>query len=295
MTDVISGVYDVVEKVLSTASYLRINEEEVELLGTQMKSNGPFNFYDEEKEQDVKQDIYSDVIRELVASSINYCYWYGSHDIRPNGVSSTSMYNDVNEAFSDMSNTALNFEKRIQNLITILSDHRYPLLEERKRHLLELCEDRKAENFTHAVVSKRYSGEELLKKIIRLFSGFASDIFLKRTSLFFIQLYRRFGWYVEHENDLMYKLFVPADYQVPKVLRYFECIEFFNELEQMVDNKVLIPKGSLMEIQIRAATIKICKLLQDITKWPIPDIDTYLFCQRKLIKRPFHLTITSDY
>ena len=84
--------------------------------------------------------------KELVASSINYCYWYGSPTIRPNGVSSTSMYDDVEEAFKDADNHALNFSSRIGFLIKILSEHRYPLLEERKRHLLELCEGRKAED-----------------------------------------------------------------------------------------------------------------------------------------------------
>ena len=59
--------------------------------------------------------------------------------------------------------------------------------------------------------------------MIKLFQGFSSDVFLKRTSLFFMQLYRKFGWY---KDDLMQTLFVPADYQIPKILRHFECIEY---------------------------------------------------------------------
>lgn len=289
MTDIIQGVFDLSEEALKAKPfYVKINNEKVEELGRQMIDAGLVSFFDNEKEY--QTGLRHKVLKELIASSINYCYWYGSHDIRPNGVSSVTMYDDVNTAFED-GNTALMFEKRIRHLIELLSYNRYPLLEERKKHLLDLCEDRKAEYFIQSIVSKDFSGERLFYELIGMFSGFASDIFLKRASLFFIQLYRNFGWY----EDLMEKIFVPADYQVPKILRHFECIEYSDLLANEIDNCILIKKHSLKEIQIRAATIKVCKQLQDITEWNAADIDTWLWTKRKMTNKPFHLTVSTDY
>ena len=63
----------------------------------------------------------------------------------------------------------------------------------------------------------------------------------------------------------------------------------------MINNSILINKHSLEEIQIRAANISVCKDLQNITGWNAADIDTFLWCNRKLTDKPFHCTITTDY
>ena len=264
MTDIIKGVFDMAELALSTEPYhVTINSMKVEELGALMSDNGPISFYKEETENKRNETrVIFDIIKELVACSINYCYWYGSYDIRPNSVSSTSMYRDVERCF-DIDNQALLFEKRIDNLIQTLSIHRYSLLEHRKRHLLDLCNGRKAEEFASMVNSKKWTGERLLHELVEMFPGFASDIFLKRASLFFIQLYRKHGRF----ENLIQKIFVPSDYQVPKVLRYFGCIEYSNKLTHMINNSILINKHSLEEIQIRAANISVCKDLQNITGW----------------------------
>ena len=291
--NVIQQVFDLSKKALAIKPQsVKINDEKINQLIEQMKADGKGSFYDSEPNQGYKTGIYIDILKELVASSINYCYWYGSHDIRPNGVSSTSMYDDVNTVFGDCGDRALNFDKRIQHLITLLSVHRYPLLESRKMHLLELCEGRKAEKFASMVGSKEYSGERLFYEMVETFQGFASDIFLKRASLFFIQLYRKFGWW---ENDLMLTLHVPADYQVPKILRHFGCIEYSEELAMKISENKLIENSSLEELQIRSATVRACTMLQYGTGWTIADVDTYLWTKRKLTNDPFHLTITSDY
>lgn len=270
--------------------YVTINDMKVDELGDLMLTKGPIKFGNEEEVKFKSHVIQYEIYKELVASSINYCYWYGSHDIRPMGNSSTTMYQAVNECFDDPGK-ALIFEQRIEDLIRILSMRKFPMMEERKKHLRELCEDRKAENFVSAVWCKEYTGEELLNMMISLFQGFSSDMFLKRVSLFFIQLYRKFRWY----EDLIDRIFVPSDYQVPKILRHFGAIEYDEELTKKVDNHTLIDKHSLEEIQIRAATIKVCKELQNITGWNAADVDTFLWCSRKITNKPFHLTITTDY
>lgn len=289
--DIIQSVFDVAKESLNRKSnFVYINEDNVNALADKMKADGKVDFFGGDQEKDV--NTYIEILKELIASSINYCYWYGAHDIRPNGVSSTSMYDNVNEVFEGIDHQALNFENRIEGLIEILSENRYPLLEERKKHLRELYEDRKAEVFANMVNDQALPPVELFNEMIIRFQGFASDIFLKRASLFFIQLYRKFGWY---EDNLMNILHVPADYQVPKILRHFNCINYSDKLSKKIDNSQLIKKHSLEEIQIRAATIIACTKLQMKLGWTIADIDTYLWTKRKESDRPFHLTITTDY
>ena len=36
---------------------------------------------------------------QLMASAVNYCYWYGSHNFRPNGANSTEMYKLLDSSF----------------------------------------------------------------------------------------------------------------------------------------------------------------------------------------------------
>lgn len=288
-------VFNIVDDVLnSNIQIVTIDWKKVDNLIKQMKKDGPTSFpilFDK------KTGIYIEILKEIVANSINYCYWYGAHDIRPNGISSTKMYEHVEQVFNHTQNHTLNFESRIDDIIELLSINRYPLLDERKRHLWDLCEGRKAEVFATDILKNQseQSGEFLFRKMVKVFHGYASDIFLKRASLFFIQLHRKYGWYNNDDNDLMSILPVPADYQVPKVLRHFGCIVYTPSLEEDIYESKLIPKHSLAEIQIRAATIKVCETLRKKLNWTIADVDTYLWCKRKITDIPFHCTITTDY
>ena len=127
--------------------------------------------------------------------------------------------------------------------------------------------------------------------MVKTFPGYASDIFLKRASLFFLQMYRQYGWF----ESAMHELPVPADYQVPKMLKGFNCIGYDFYLDQLIDNEVLIPKGSREECSIRAATVIACKKIQEKTGWNIADVDGWFWLRRKEIDAPFHLTVTTDY
>ena len=131
----------------------------------------------------------------------------------------------------------------------------------------------------------------LMNIMVQLFPGYASDIFLKRACLFFAQLNRKFGWF---EKD-MYDLPVPADYQVPKMLEHHRILQYDVSLQQAIDDESQIPKGSLVECEIRAATIVACRQLGKETGWSMPQIDGYFWLRRKEATNPFHLTVTSDY
>ena len=131
----------------------------------------------------------------------------------------------------------------------------------------------------------------IVSLIVEGLPGFASDIFLKRASLFCMQLNRKFGWYKDTINELP----VPADYQVPKMLEFYGGIIYSEKLSRLIMNEELIPKGSLMECEIRAATIIACKTISDWIGWTSQEIDSWLWLRIKEFDRPFHLTITTDY
>jgi hypothetical protein len=288
----IEGVYKISEEFLNLPSaypqhVVRDNDKITELANLMMV-DGVVNFYDtEDQEVKEKPNTLYIVLRELVASSINYCYWYGNANIRPNGASSGMMYDLVDEAMSifnsDPSAADLGpmrkssyyeamFESSIHHLISLLSISRFPMLEERKRHLLELTENGKGIKFaTYVTRNFDVDGERILTELVKTFPGFASDIFLKRASLFFIQLYRQLGWFF----DLVKILHVPADYQVPNVLNHFGAFRYSNALSFKMQEGKLIEQGSLMECQLRAATVMVCKQICGGTGWNIADVDTY--------------------
>ncbi len=56
---------------------------------------------------------------------------------------------------------------------------------------------------------------------------------------------------------------VPADYQIPKMLRHYGLISFNEELGHMVKKGVVLQEKSKEELSIRAATVKACGLLAE--------------------------------
>jgi len=282
----IKGVLELAKEFMKNARYVEIIGENVISLANGMLKNGITPFPPQTTGEDVKTICW----KELVASSINYCYWYGKSDIRPGGCGSTLMYDLVNAAFDE----GLSISTNINHLKKSLALNRFPLLEERVRHLKEVEKEGSwfIMNLTGAY------GEEpddivglFLDDLIERLPGFASDMFLKRASLFFLQLHRKLGWFKKG----MHVLPVPADYAVPKMLKHFACMRYYDPLKTLIDTNQLVAKGSQMECEIRAATIVICKQLQEETGWSISDVDSWLWLRRKECNDPFHLTITTDY
>lgn len=284
------SVFEISKEFLKKDSIVFINEKGIEDTSILMLNEGVKKFPIKEI---TKNHIYQAVIQEFVGCAINYCYWYGMANVRPNQASSGTMYSLVERAFCDYQKGD-NFQICIDRLIQYLAISRFPLLEEREKHLKELIID--GEDFCIDISNSIFYKNEhdyyaFFVEMIRSFPGYASDIFLKRASLFFIQMYRQYNWF----ESAMRELPVPADYHVPNMLQGFKCIEYAPYLISLISHQILIPKGSKEECFIRAATIIACKQLQEKTEWNISDIDGWLWLRRKEISDPFHLTITTDY
>lgn len=286
--NLVENVYKVSEEFMKDPLEVELNYEQIEKLANEMIDNGKIDFlnhYDND-------DVFKAVLLELVASSINYCYWYGKSTVRPNGCSSLFLYECITNAFFDYTGADQDkFNICLTRLINLLISNRFPLLEERMYHLNQLRFS--AEDYSQKIMDNNNieNINDLMLELITLFPGFASDIFLKRTFLFFMQMNRRFGWFEEAIHNMP----VAADYQVPKMLEHFNCISYCPDLEQQIIFNKLIPKGSIEECEIRAATILACKKLCEITSWNIAEIDGFLWLKRHEVTKPFHLTITTDY
>lgn len=245
---------------------------------------------------------------EIIANSVNYCYWYGRYDIRPNGSDSTKMYKLLDESFEvinrlrQMSEYSQQYELEIiiDTFANKLSQERFPLLDHRIRHLDEIRNrEDLISRIDRCVQQEDYSVDKWLEYLVLAFPGYGKDLFLKRAFLFIIEMYRRCRLFKEEIGRVP----VPTDYQIPKMLRSLGCIQYapsqyapyIRNLACRVDSGCLIFEGSQQECEIRAATIVACRKIAGLAECSCADVDTYLFSKRYECKDPFHLTITSNY
>lgn len=284
--NVIQSVFEISEEFMKSPEHVSICEDKVLETTELMRNSGveKFSFSNENDVADRK--IMVDIYKELIGNAINYCFWYGKHDVRPRGSSSNLMHELLDRCFARF---GIFTKELVDYYISLLTEYRFPLLEERVKHLNELVS---INEFVRTVFASRVPLDFLFERLIKLFPGYGSDMFLKRASLFFIQLNRRFsGWYEGEISSLP----IPADYQVPKMLEHYNCIVYSKELKNKINSSELIPKHSVQECEIRAATVLVSKKLSELTGWSISDVDAWFWLKRNGCKKPFHLTITTDY
>lgn len=258
------------------------------------------------------KNIEEYVVYALLVNSVNYCYWYGWGDIRPNGSGAgmvAEMLIKEIEATKGYGCPEDLYTVVLGKFKWAMRYARLPMHEERMRHLDEMGAARTM--FIRHIVSiiknancvERDPNEPddelstLLNMLEQFFPGYVSDMFLKRASLFFIDLFRCRG--AMGRNNLfgteLVDLPVPADYHLPNILRHMGLLHYSQGLEMKIAHNELIPKGSRLEVEIRANTIKICRKLALITNVSAADVDSFIYRQRHNVQTPFHLTITTDY
>lgn len=225
---------------------------------------------------------------EIIANAVNYCYWYGKHDIRPNDCSASKMYNALREAYKTFPSRQ-GVEWTITRFMTNMSLERFPLIHQRYLHLQELKTG--IIGIADEIYGMKNNLENALMYLCGTLTTYSQDMLLKRASLFFMQVYRATGLFKDQINLLP----IPADYQVPKMLRHLGILEYSPELKDIIWRGELIPAGSRMEIEIRASAIKACRIVSELTGYNSSQVDDWLWLNRKSCSDPFHLTITTDY
>ena len=166
----VETVYEVAEEFMKNPTYVSVDYDKLEELVGEMKSVTPPKFPSIEE-----QDLFKSVLFELVGGAINYCYWYGRDDVRPGGASSTFMYENLQNAFFDYDpeKSISSFRQCIDNLKQNLTFSRFPLLEERIKHLYELLPF--AEDYVHWILENdKENLEPLLNELVATFPGYAS-------------------------------------------------------------------------------------------------------------------------
>ena len=282
----IDSVFDISSKFMEDPSYVYINYDKIEEVANLM-SESSIKKFDPTPHDLTNDEIKKECYLQLLGGAINYCYWHGKHNIRPNNCGSGKMFDIITKASWEYD---IYSDKFVSYLQWCFTKERFPLLEERIKHLNEVHEY--GVDFIDVLMNdKKDKIEPLMEYMMCLLPGYASDIFLKRASLFFLMMNRKFGWF---EKDL-HTLHIAADYQVPKMFCHFGCFTYNPELYSKINTSKLIPKSSLMECEIRAATIIIAKKLCEITGWNVSDVDAWFWLRRKNCDKPFHLTITTDY
>jgi hypothetical protein len=260
--------------------------------------------------KDEKQRVNQIILYELLAGAVNYKYWYGKYNIRPNDSCANKMYETLDKAFTSIVEP-ISVSSSYCSAVTdvfgqLLCQNRFPMVKERISHLQELKQNivvgrgdpnnpPNASFFINLMAEDIIDGtedvENWLNLLIYAFPGYSQDMFLKRAFLFFMMLYRRMGWF----KDSIHKLPIPADYQIPKILNTEGCLQYREDLREIIRTNELIPKGSLMECEIRASSIIACRKIAEQCDVTMCKIDEYIWLNRKKYRVPFHLTMTTDY
>lgn len=268
---------------VGTAMPVRIQEDAINKLAEIMEAEGKMFFTADESMNHAEA-----VLTELFASSINYCFWYGRYDFIPMRGSSGSMYDIIIDVVHNEFKGLIGPDF-VNAIIDRLVFDRYPLLEERIKHLLEVALGTQ-EFIMFVLMNRNNDARIVLHELVRRYPGFASDMFLKRAFLFVIQLNRKLNFFKEIDE-----IPVPADYQVPKMLEHFNCLNYSVSLMDKIKSHIMIPRSSIEEISIRGGTVLACDRLAELTGWTKSEIDAWLWLRRKECDKPFHLTITTDY
>lgn len=284
ITDPFERVRDLSRRVMEDARYVRISDEEVEYWGERIGEMGEADSWPSLEMSDEDMAAY-----ELAASAVNYCYWHGRGSVRPGGASSRLMYRLLAQAYA----TADDWSTRIESFARSMRQAGFPLADRRSAHLLELLapmvEGHTLESFAAELV--QLDVRTAVERVVCAYPGYASDPFLKRAFLFALQMNRRSGWGEVGIADVP----VPADYQIPKVLRHLGVIHYNAKLTARVERERPISSGSAMETEIRAATVVAGDRLAKRSGRTPAEIDTFLWLGRRQTNAPFHLTVTTAY
>lgn len=134
---------------------------------------------------------------------------------------------------------------------------------------------------------------DMAAKLAECFPRAFADPFLKKPQLALAEIAGHFVEAWKTKFEVLLTAF--ADYQVPRVMRGKDIVVYSPEVARLVDNLILIPEGSPIEMAIRSATLKGCAKMAAYFEEPDAAIDNFAFLLRKQDFGHFHLTLTNHY
>lgn len=155
------------------------------------------------------------------------------------------------------------------------------------------------------------NGDGIVERLTRDFPSFNDSYQYNNRTVFFnkrAQLAAAMLMENEPDNPLsriddVNEFTVFADYTVPNALRSLGIMEYEKALQEKVDKRIPLGKGSLQELEIRASTIISCRLLRNMINQFLPrsqkindlHIDSALWFQGRKVETPHHITKTIAY
>ena len=308
-------------KVIKGARDVKINQEMIEKIAQRWLKNKiiipewPGKFHLETKDQKMMLDYL------IILDAINFCFWNKKDrwhifykDRKYNGYFALSLaLKKFFERNPEKGNLKYFGEIPYQEFTAILErgknllflKKRWQIARAVSRALIKKYEN--SENFINSAEKKL---SNLVPKIFKQLPYFKDMAFYKGEKIYFLKraqilcsdIFGAFGGRgMGYFKDLDYLTCFP-DYKVPQILHHFGILEYSSTLEKKIRNKIIIPKGSNQEIEIRSGTVWGIECLKSALeklgkRFYSFEIDWILWDkgQRLKIKTPYHLTKTIFY
>lgn len=284
-------IRDTSEEFLRKTSHLYINSKELENVAKQLEK---VDIFTPAREYEDKRSVF---LFHMLLNSINYCYFLGDSSIRPNGMDSWGLTLLFDKLFKNFGYNKASEHWNLNIFNKLIKEEMFECgvtyADQRANTISNILTNNKIWKTLNFIAStdEPLSAVKFMSWLCTTFYGYSDDFFLKRAQLCPMMIERDFpGTFYDID-----KLTVPADYQIPKVLRGFDIITYKSSLADKVDSGHPILAGSSEEIAIRSATITVVERMKEFTDLNAMEIDAALFNIRKQVEGKHHLTITTDY
>ncbi len=242
-----------------------------------------------------KEEAYKIIhVYNAINASLQNCFFIGNAQIRFDGIDSFWVMRMLDDVFKQHNVVSVrDIYKTKKSIIDTLIESNITLLRSRVETVEEVFNKLNFSEYSHLYADVDAS-IGYLKKLI----CFKQDTFFKK-GLFAVMITGR----MLPELKALYPMYkatmdqlpVPADYQIPKMLKHFGLIEFDSKLAIMLDDSVPLMENSEMELNIRAATVLACEKLAEVNRCSVDIVDAYLFVKRKECDALHHLCFTQSY
>ena len=270
-------------------------------------------------------DKEKDINLVYFETAANFCFWSQNPSnkwvIEHNGSSSGGWYGLRNAFARALDNGIPVYDAAFMSELTLSqaadifrgqNDVQIPLLEWRLNNIVEAAtfllgeHDGQAENFLAAC---NYDAPTIAYEIARKLDSYRDGGWyknnwvwlLKRAQILPNDLAQLTQKYPDFTINNLDKVTIFADYRLPQILRHYGVLKYSEKLSTIVDNKKLLPHGSSMEIEIRAATIVACQQISKLLPgMATADIDVSLWLLSQDMRndptlKPHHFTYSYFY
>jgi len=310
-------------KVIKQAKDIRINQERVrEIARKWTKSklivpSWPFKYHLQTRNQKKMLDYL------ILLDAINFCFWSKKKkwQIKYKGKKYDGYFAlslALRKFFEENPEKAnLNYFSKIpfKEFKEILQDGKNLLFLEKRWQIARAVSKTLIERYENSENFVKSAKQEISILVSKIYQElpFFDDIsnykgeeiyFLKRAQILAADIWGAFrGREIGHFKDLDYLTCFP-DYKIPQILHHFGILEYSSALEKKIKNKIIIPKGSIQEIEIRSGTVWGIEYLKNALeklgkRFYSFEVDWILWNKNQFFSKreilPYHLTKTIFY